>query len=293
MALTNEEISALNEAEKKAQGSAEKDAILKPLPIYKVIEVLREHPNESLRIIAFTHLGVYYKESPGVMEALYEAAQNKENSVDFQAGARQFLLSDSPKPKQKDSVPNTNRGNLGFAVKGLLFVSPMIVSIVVNTFDIVENPVLANILSNAHLAYPVIAFVIFVLWVIGSVTSAIQAAQPTATQIGMRFLDSGHYKDAIESFKQATNDNPQDDRAWYLLGLSYDNNQQEDEAMRCYDRAIILNSFQPNAWNNKGRIYYGRGEFSKAKECYEKALEYGSQEAKNNLETMKRFGRSE
>ncbi len=52
-----------------------------------------------------------------------------------------------------------------------------------------------------------------------------------------------------------------------------------DEAMRCFDRVLEVNSQDAIAWNDKGYAQHKMGRYEEALACFEKALEFAPEEA--------------
>jgi serine/threonine protein kinase len=63
---------------------------------------------------------------------------------------------------------------------------------------------------------------------------------------------------------------------WNNKGTSFDSMGRFAEAIRCYDRALEIDSRLPSAWGNKGRSLYSMGRFAEAIRCYDRALEIDS-----------------
>lgn len=61
--------------------------------------------------------------------------------------------------------------------------------------------------------------------------------------------------------------------AWNNKGLSLASLKKYDEAIKCYDRAIDIDSKLKEAWYNKGRAYALKGDHENAIDCYSRALE--------------------
>ncbi len=65
----------------------------------------------------------------------------------------------------------------------------------------------------------------------------------TPMQSGMENLDNKRYWSAHTDFKQAVHENPNDQQAYYYLGLSCENLKQHDEAKEAYRACYSINPF--------------------------------------------------
>jgi len=45
-----------------------------------------------------------------------------------------------------------------------------------------------------------------------------------------------------------------------------------DEAIKCYNQAIMLNSDSPDSWHNKGMTFEQLGKPAEAATCYDQAI---------------------
>ncbi len=61
--------------------------------------------------------------------------------------------------------------------------------------------------------------------------------------------------------------------AWNNKGLALSKTGKFDEAIMCYDKALVINSKDYVVLNNKGSALYKKGETEKALQCYRDALE--------------------
>lgn len=60
---------------------------------------------------------------------------------------------------------------------------------------------------------------------------------------------------------------------WYDLGWSYQMIKERDEAIRCFERATVLNPGFAMTWRNLGVLYRAKEDLFNAKHCYEAAVE--------------------
>jgi len=73
---------------------------------------------------------------------------------------------------------------------------------------------------------------------------------------------------------------------WNKKGVEYMLHSNFEEAIRCYDKALEINSKHYKAWNNKGIVLHKQGRIEEAIKCYDKALEIlpDHKESLNNKE---------
>jgi Flp pilus assembly protein TadD len=90
---------------------------------------------------------------------------------------------------------------------------------------------------------------------------------------------------AIAEFEEAIKINPDDAKAHYNLGLTYDNQGRLDEAIAEYQEAIRLDPDYARAHNNLGLAYYNQGRPDEAIAEFEEAIKINPDDAKahNNL----------
>jgi tetratricopeptide (TPR) repeat protein len=99
--------------------------------------------------------------------------------------------------------------------------------------------------------------------------TALPKSPPTPEQIGDSLMAHQRYQAAIESYKQA----PQDDAAtWNKMGIAYQLMLNMADAMRCYQRSLKLSPKNANVLNNLGTIYDAQKEYRAAEKMYRKAL---------------------
>jgi tetratricopeptide (TPR) repeat protein len=180
--------------------------------------------------------------------------------------------------------------NAGTILFWLWFTSPITLLILVHLFKL-NSPVLITLNKYSYSVYVITGLILAINYVVSAVSSGLKAALPNGKVLGMTSLDQNHFADAIASFQQYLQENPDDRECMYLLGLAYDNNHQEDMALSWYNALLEKQPYHAEALNNKGRILYTRNDLQNAKICFERAAEMGSSEAMNNLKVMHRYGR--
>ncbi len=89
---------------------------------------------------------------------------------------------------------------------------------------------------------------------------------------GSQQVQKKNYQEAIGDFQQAIKLDPKNSKAHLLLGLTYANTGDFDQAVKYSQNSL---SIEPSfaAYHNLGLIYANKGEYEKAQMAYEKALE--------------------
>jgi tetratricopeptide (TPR) repeat protein len=80
------------------------------------------------------------------------------------------------------------------------------------------------------------------------------------------------YREAVDSYRQALDEQPRNARLYNKLGISFHHQLMFGEAKRNYERASKLDEKYAQAVNNLGTIYYAERNYKKAQRTYEKAL---------------------
>lgn len=91
--------------------------------------------------------------------------------------------------------------------------------------------------------------------------------------------DNEQYQEAIDCFKKALSADPNYQKAWKKLGDSFVVFGYTTKALESYDKALSLNRNDYETWNNRGNLFFllgGVGNFERAKENFEKALKIKS-----------------
>ena len=97
---------------------------------------------------------------------------------------------------------------------------------------------------------------------------------------GLRAVEAGDAKRAIESFTRAIASNPNDYRYYNDRGVAYKRSGDMDRALSDYNRSLEIKPDYANALNNRGVAYLQQGEFDKAIVDFLEALKYGGIAAK-------------
>ena len=111
------------------------------------------------------------------------------------------------------------------------------------------------------------------------------AATPLATFFANRLAD-------IAALQLATDLNPADAHAPYLLGNLWYDKRQYDEAIAAWELAAFRNPTFPTAWRNLGLAYFNKRHApEKALECYEKAFALDPTDARVLMELTQLYRR--
>jgi tetratricopeptide (TPR) repeat protein len=106
-----------------------------------------------------------------------------------------------------------------------------------------------------------------------STAAAPPAARPlTGEEIGDLFMARKQYREASETYKRLTDQDPRN--AVYLnkLGISLHQQEALSLALKYYERAVKADPKYADAQNNIGTVWYQRKRYGKAIRAYEKAI---------------------
>jgi tetratricopeptide (TPR) repeat protein len=81
------------------------------------------------------------------------------------------------------------------------------------------------------------------------------------------------YGEAIKCYNKAIEINSQDVGAWTKKGVALYNLKKYNEAIECYDKAIEINPNYALAWYTKGNSLNELERYDEAIKCYDKAIE--------------------
>ncbi len=94
----------------------------------------------------------------------------------------------------------------------------------------------------------------------------------SAFKRGVEYEKQGLSEKAIESYREALKEAPNDPWTWINMGVSYQRLAMSEEALRCYDNAIKLNPTDADAWSNRAIALRLLGKIEEAVESYDRAL---------------------
>ena len=86
-------------------------------------------------------------------------------------------------------------------------------------------------------------------------------------------IQSGLFDNAIEFFGKAIELEPNNYRAWFLLGVAYDYQGKNQKGNECYRKALEINPDCIEALVNLGTNYSKEGNLNMAIECFLEALD--------------------
>ena len=111
-----------------------------------------------------------------------------------------------------------------------------------------------------------------------------EATLQVSLEMGVALAESGRYEEALDTFNQITEANPEDAEAWYNKGVALYRLGRARRALDSYDQATEVNPLHAKAWYNKGVILNGLGRQKKALIAFDKAAEVNPQygQAYNN-----------
>jgi tetratricopeptide (TPR) repeat protein len=95
------------------------------------------------------------------------------------------------------------------------------------------------------------------------------AARPRAEQLAAR----GDYRGAIEEYRKAVSETPNDARLHNRLGVCYQKAEEFGAAQKEYQKALKLDPSFAEAYNNLGTVQHARRKYEKAVQSYGKAIE--------------------
>jgi tetratricopeptide (TPR) repeat protein len=90
---------------------------------------------------------------------------------------------------------------------------------------------------------------------------------------GNRYVNIGKYEEAIESYDQALDMDPNYAIPWYNKGSVLDYLGKPEEAIESFDQALDIDPNYADAWNNKGIALGELGNYEEAIESFDQALD--------------------
>lgn len=98
---------------------------------------------------------------------------------------------------------------------------------------------------------------------------------------GITAQDNDDEDEAMKYYKQAVILDPSYRWSWYNLGNIYRNKNNNTEAVKCYEKAVDIYPNYGDAWNNMGNALFDLDNLNKALDAYNKAANIESYESKN------------
>lgn len=98
-----------------------------------------------------------------------------------------------------------------------------------------------------------------------------------ACELALKGIDlarMGNFKEALPFLQEAVLSDPSNSKAWYNCGLCLIQlGQWGDIAVKCFEKAIMLNPRDTEAWNSMGRVFDETENHLDALSCYQRATE--------------------
>jgi tetratricopeptide (TPR) repeat protein len=98
------------------------------------------------------------------------------------------------------------------------------------------------------------------------------ASATTAYESGEKALNSSHYEEAIQAFRESIHLDPDSARAWHSLGVAYFSLKQYDRAIECYKEAVNRDPKSATFWYSLGRTYTAQKQYSDALPVYQRVV---------------------
>jgi tetratricopeptide (TPR) repeat protein len=112
---------------------------------------------------------------------------------------------------------------------------------------------------------------------------------PRAIDIkGFILYSQGHYKDALQEFQKGISIKPDNAELRYHKGLAHFKLEQYDQAMKCYDEALMIQPRFAEAYNDRAAALSKKGDILGAIEQVKRAIELNPalSDAHVNLERL-------
>jgi tetratricopeptide (TPR) repeat protein len=110
----------------------------------------------------------------------------------------------------------------------------------------------------------------------GSNPTPVVLPKLTPEQLGDTLMARQRYQAAIEAYKGGPRDSAQ---LWNKMGIAYQLLFNLDEATRCYERSLKLDSKSPTVLNNLGTVYDSQKQYPSAERMYRKAIKFDTKSA--------------
>ncbi len=90
--------------------------------------------------------------------------------------------------------------------------------------------------------------------------------------IGISFIQTGAYSEALSYLKKALSENPEHEPVLYDLAFCYEKMGDDAKAIEYYNKYLDIDSFSESAWYNLGIIYNRLEDYARAIDAYDFAL---------------------
>lgn len=137
----------------------------------------------------------------------------------------------------------------------------------------------------ARNTFSILIFTVFFLIISGCVDKQKKAVE--LIREADRNLYNSRIDEARELFTRATEFDPQNEQAWYGIGISWMNEEKWEKAIGYFDKAIQLKSDYTDAYYNRGQANFYLGEVYRACDDWQIAFELGKPNMEDKLRKCK------
>jgi tetratricopeptide (TPR) repeat protein len=114
---------------------------------------------------------------------------------------------------------------------------------------------------------------VYLITIIACATSPWKQEQAEShMNIGVAYLGSDRYNDALKEFLEAEKFSPRDSQVHYYLGITYRGKKLNDKAIAEFKKALSLKPDYSEAYNNLGTIYLDMKLWDNAIDSFKNAL---------------------
>ena len=99
-----------------------------------------------------------------------------------------------------------------------------------------------------------------------------EQSELTPERRGDIFMARKMYREAVDAYREALDNQPRSARLYNKLGISFHHQLNFGEARRHYERASKLDEKYAQAINNLGTVHYAEQNYRRAQKTYQKAL---------------------
>ncbi|MBC7287538.1 MAG: tetratricopeptide repeat protein [Armatimonadetes bacterium] len=110
------------------------------------------------------------------------------------------------------------------------------------------------------------------VWALAAVMAVAQEQPANVFVQGVELLGKGSYQEAEQLLRQAVAENPDNEPAWYYLGVARFRLGNDAEALEAFNRARALAPGRPGPALYIGQIYERRGAYAEALRAYQRDL---------------------
>jgi tetratricopeptide (TPR) repeat protein len=96
------------------------------------------------------------------------------------------------------------------------------------------------------------------------------SGEEKAKQAGIQLFVQKKFKEALKQLESVFN--PKDATDWYSKGNLLINLKRDNEALKCFDEALFLDTHYIKAWYRKGTILFFKRKYENAGRCFENVM---------------------